>query len=217
MVAPFVLCHRQEPSRLSTMSTTKQTAQLTIKKAAATKSAPAHPTWVDMIKVSYVCKLYVASLTVLYRPSLESSLLCAHKLAGNRANHVFVRGISPPCRCYLARHLRVRWCFAFLSVTLVVCRCIITMLVTSCRNVFPPTPKMLASESHALKSRSTWRIVPPSPMTHPSNLDTSKKRTSSRLELLRPLSSLKLLPPVLGREYLFFLKVCHRHSFSEAL
>ena len=136
-------------------------------------------------------------------------------MAGNRAN-VSMRGILPPCRRYLARHRFAGWCFTFLSITPVICGCIITMFVISCRNVFPPTPKMLASESHALKSRSTWRIVPPSPMTHSSNLDTSKKRTSSRLELLRRLSSLKLLPPVLGREYFFFLKVCHRHSkFSE--
>jgi len=48
---------------------------------------------------------------------------------------------------------------------------------------------MLASESHAHKSRNT-----------------SKKAYKFELELLRPFSSPKLLSPVLGKEYFFFRK-----------
>jgi hypothetical protein len=83
------------------MSTTKKAAATkpTVKKAAAAKSAPSHPTWVDMIKVSHRLEtLYSISAAILSPflgaacPSRVSPSSCAQN---GRAQGKCVRARNP--------------------------------------------------------------------------------------------------------------------------
>lgn len=85
------------------MSTAKKAAATkpTVKKSAAAKAAPSHPTWVDMIKVIIVCNPPLAYRLLFYPFSwhrltlLSVAIVLRPEWAGQRAN-VSVRADSRP-------------------------------------------------------------------------------------------------------------------------